>query len=412
MAFVIVILIVFIARTILRRIRHIGPQDTTSVGSSTFTSKFSDIIRTRDMDPSLSIFQFLLWTIVIIFAFTGVYFTRILGGVYDPPRGGIPVSLLALMGISVATPIISNVVSSYKYSPFQFYEDPSLPAKVGGTTQLAAAWSKVRPNFGEMLREYGKPTLARFQMFGWTWISIIIYLFILFSTVISTEQLQNLTLPDIDPTLVVLMGLSQFAYLGIKAGSTEMQITSIYPLEGKTGDPLSIYGRNFGKQGQIVWLGKWQIKYSDGHIQGWDDERIDITIPPDIPAGTHDVIVAKGGAWIKAKDQFTVKETALSNNPPKAEDNQTVRTEPNTPVDIALKAADPDKEDTLTFSKVRDPSYGILSRFDSSTGQVTYTPNKDHVGSDSFTFKANDGKVDSNLATVAIIISKSTSTAP
>ena len=37
--------------------------------------------------------------------------------------------------------------------------------------------------FSEMLNEYGKPTLSRFQMFVWTWICIGIYLAILFTVV-------------------------------------------------------------------------------------------------------------------------------------------------------------------------------------------------------------------------------------
>ena len=36
-----------------------------------------------------------------------------------------------------------------------------------------------------------------------------------------------------------------------------------------------------------------------------------------------------------------------------------------------------------------------------------YTPNAGYLGSDSFTFKANDGKVDSNVATVNITVSDS-----
>ena len=47
------------------------------------------------------------------------------------------------------------------------------------------------------------------------------------------------------------------------------------------------------------------------------------------------------------------------------------------------------------------PAHGSLS---GSAPAITYTPEADYSGTDSFTFKANDGKVDSNLATVTIII--------
>jgi hypothetical protein len=84
-------------------------------------------------------------------------------------------------------------------------------------------------------------------------------------------------------------------------------------------------------------------------------------------------------------------------------DDQNVEAKPNSPVKIVLKANHPDKR-KLSFIKVTDPSKGKLSEIDTS-GNVTYTPNKDSIGIDSFTFKANDGKVDSNIATVSITIS-------
>ena len=104
---------------------------------------------------------------------------------------------------------------------------------------------------------------------------------------------------------------------------------------------------------------------------------------------------------------FTTAEQAKlasSNNPPKA-DAQSVTTKVNEPLEIVLKASDPDK-DKLTYTKVTDPTNGKLSGIDSSTGKITYTPNKDYVGSDSFTFKANDGRADSNVATVSVTINK------
>ena len=42
------------------------------------------------------------------------------------------------------------------------------------------------PPLSTMLEENEKPSLTRFQMFGWTWIGILIYIGILFSTVSTT----------------------------------------------------------------------------------------------------------------------------------------------------------------------------------------------------------------------------------
>ena len=169
---------------------------------------FLEIIRDQDGYPSLSLFQFYLWTIVISFGFLSIYLIRIFEGVHAPPIEELPANILALMGISTMVPIVRH--------------------KMLSTNPLEN--KKNREKFSSILQDKkGKPTLSKFQMFTWTIISIIIYLAILFSTVsdisdpdvsdFEQEQCKNnkyfcLTFPDIDPSLIVLMGLSQTAYLG------------------------------------------------------------------------------------------------------------------------------------------------------------------------------------------------------
>jgi alpha-tubulin suppressor-like RCC1 family protein/uncharacterized protein YkwD/plastocyanin/thiol-disulfide isomerase/thioredoxin/uncharacterized membrane protein YphA (DoxX/SURF4 family) len=96
---------------------------------------------------------------------------------------------------------------------------------------------------------------------------------------------------------------------------------------------------------------------------------------------------------------ITVTVTVV-NQPPVAED-QTVATKTNTPVNITLAASDPDG-DPLTYSVMKTPGHGALS---DTPPYLTYTPAANYTGSDNFTFKANDGQADSNVATVSITIS-------
>ena len=58
--------------------------------------------------------------------------------------------------------------------------------------------------------------------------------------------------------------------------------------------------------------------------------------------------------------------------------------------------------DSLTAVLVNGPSNGTLSL--SANGSFTYTPNAAFNGTDSFTYKANDGALDSNVATVEIVV--------
>src|SRR5262249_30148638 len=57
----------------------------------------------------------------------------------------------------------------------------------------------------------------------------------------------------------------------------------------------------------------------------------------------------------------------------------------------------------LTALLVSGPAHGTLTL--NGNGSFTYTPNADYNGPDSFTYKANDGAADSNVATVSLTVS-------
>jgi len=81
-------------------------------------------------------------------------------------------------------------------------------------------------------------------------------------------------------------------------------------------------------------------------------------------------------------------------------DSNSVTTMEDTPVEINLTGSDPDS-DPLTYSMVAGLSHGSLS---GTAPNLTYKPNANFNGSDSFTFKVNDGITDSTLATISITV--------
>ncbi|MDQ1726207.1 MAG: hypothetical protein QOK14_252, partial [Frankiaceae bacterium] len=81
--------------------------------------------------------------------------------------------------------------------------------------------------------------------------------------------------------------------------------------------------------------------------------------------------------------------------------NSSLYTLDSTPAIITLPATDADL-DGLTFAIDAGPSHGLLD--DCTTGSCTYTPTASYLGGDSFTWHANDGVTDSNIATVTITI--------
>ena len=95
----------------------------------------------------------------------------------------------------------------------------------------------------------------------------------------------------------------------------------------------------------------------------------------------------------------SLNDGPAQNQPPVA-DNRNLTTPEDTPLAIVLTATDPDG-DPLTFSIVTPPAHGVLS---GTPPNLTYTPQPNFHGQDSFTFRAFDGNDFSNTATVTITV--------
>ncbi len=104
-------------------------------------------------------------------------------------------------------------------------------------------------------------------------------------------------------------------------------------------------------------------------------------------------------------DAFVLK-IIVPQHAPVASD-QSLTTTQGTALNGTATATDED-DDALTYSPVTQPAHGTLSL--QTNGTFTYTPAADYYGPDSFTFKANDGKLDSNVATISITITPDSQT--
>lgn len=112
------------------------------------------------------------------------------------------------------------------------------------------------------------------------------------------------------------------------------------------------------------------------------------------------VILDSAGALSnEATVTITVDPAPPGNSPPSAI-NQNVEADEDIAKGITLTASDPDL-DSLTYQLTSLPQHGSLS---GALPDLTYTPDDDYNGQDSFTFKANDGTVDSNEATISITV--------
>ncbi len=176
----------------------------------------------------------------------------------------------------------------------------------------------------------------------------------------------------------------------------------------------------------------WPIALSE-HITGQEDRPVPVILKGDDPdgdslkyiietgpahgslSGTESDLTYTPNTNFNGTDSFTfkandgkansvsatVKITVLPVNDPPAGNNEAVSTEEDTPVSITLTGNDTDG-DSLIYSLETGPSHGTLS---GSAPNFIYTPNTNFFGSDSFTFKVNDGITDGALATVSVSVS-------
>lgn len=246
------------------------------------------LLKTRDGYYSLANFQFFVWTLVFIFSLTTIKFVRLFNGNFNPIED-IPQQLLLLMGLSVAVTPISGAISEIKY-----------PEKREDTEKDDKSKS-----FAGMLMEGGMPSITRYQMFAWTLISASIYLFVVYTTLFDKNlDITNLKLPDVDATLVFLMGLSQAGYIGGKLVTPgEIKITYVSPPKGEPGQKISIMGFDFGDL-----KGSVELDDKSASVEEWTRTRIDVKIPVMNP-DTYDFKVIAGGRPTKPFRFEVLKKT-------------------------------------------------------------------------------------------------------
>jgi hypothetical protein len=151
--------------------------------------------------------------------------------------------------------------------------------------------------------------------------------------------------------------------------------------------------------GDVPWL---SVFPESGTVDG--DSTTDVTVTfdaTDMLMGDYDAILRVMGQGQPAME-VPVTLHVIENEPPVAED-QAVETEEDIPVEITLVATDADG-DELTYHIVDLPENGTLEYEPGELPVLTYVPDPDWYGVDTFTFKANDGISDSNIATVTITV--------
>lgn len=111
-----------------------------------------------------------------------------------------------------------------------------------------------------------------------------------------------------------------------------------------------------------------------------------------------DFFTFKADDWQGESGLGTVNIDVYEFNHPPVAYNITISTVKNRIFHGLFNATDMD-DDKLTYQLVNNPRHGTVNI---TAGKFVYTPSKDFVGNDNFTYQAYDGKNQSNIATVKI----------
>ena len=127
--------------------------------------------------------------------------------------------------------------------------------------------------------------------------------------------------------------------------------------------------------------------------------------PDSLAITSNDHGATGSGGAMSDSDTLSITVSHV-NHPPVATDDS-YSTDENTPLSVSAPGVltndtDPDS-DPLTAVLVSGPSHSSSFALNAD-GSFSYTPTSGYSGSDSFTYKANDGLADSNVATVNLTI--------
>src|SRR5207253_1589620 len=155
------------------------------------------------------------------------------------------------------------------------------------------------------------------------------------------------------------------------------------------GDPLTVAGVGAPSHGTAVLNADQTITYTPGANYNGAD--------------TFTYLVSDGHGGT-ATGTVSVTVTAVNDAPVAAADSYS--TTEDTPVTVdapGVLANDTDADgNALRAVIVEQPQFGTVTL--NVDGSFTYTPAANANGTDRFTYKANDGTIDSNVATVTIAV--------
>ena len=225
-----------------------------------------ELVNGFDGFGSTSKLQWFLWLVVIIFAYTALWILRAEQSDLSA-LSKIPVNVLTVLGFSTGTAAVAKGITS-GYVQTAKVTKPG-PPQVGATAA----------NTGGIFQDdSGAPELAKIQMMAFTIIAIGIFLATVIHQIVTDDI--SAGVPDIDSSLLVLMGISQGGYLGKKL--VTFGTPTLYtpdPARAAPGTPVTLPGANLGTAGQLTMNG------TPIPTTSWSAASIGFSVPTVNPVG-------------------------------------------------------------------------------------------------------------------------------
>lgn len=159
---------------------------------------------------SLAQFQLVAWTTLLVSLFSGVFWGRLLHGVRDPYAFGIPPSMIAVLGISLASTMMSGVVKASKDATYA--ECVAASDRRRDLPRLSQLFMQEEGPFADRVVD-----ITKFQSFVITLVLIVGYTALTISSIHHAVHASSMTtLPDISGAFLSLLGISQAGYLAGK----------------------------------------------------------------------------------------------------------------------------------------------------------------------------------------------------
>ncbi len=189
---------------------------------------------------SLTHFQLVTWSIVILSLVSGIFWGRVFEGVTDPLSFKIPEEVLGLLGISVGSAMTAGAIKASK--------DTARPLSVAASgaadpPRLSQIFMLEEGEFADKVID-----VAKYQNFIITFVLVAAYIAVAIAKLEDAGSPGNvMSLPGFSSTFLVLVGISHAGYLGGKLANPAgfpQGLTVANRAEVAAGPPAGFQARN------------------------------------------------------------------------------------------------------------------------------------------------------------------------